>query len=460
MKLPTAMGPVFRQTDPAAGAIAPPHAPPPPLEVWGGLECSVVRVGEDLRDQFRETGHHDRPGDLAAVAGLGIRRLRYPVSWERVAPDDAAACDWGWHDARLAELHRLGVEPILGLVHHGSGPARTSLLDPLFPDKLAGFAAQAARRYPWVRDWTPVNEPVTTARFSGLYGHWFPHHRSEGSFLRMLAIQCRGVLLAMRAVRRVIPGARLVQTEDLGRSFATPPLQYQAEHENGRRWLSLDLLAGRVDHRHPWYPRLLEVGVPEAELRDFLVGDLAPMVFGLNHYVTSERFLDHRLALHPPATHGGNGRHRYADTEAVRVPMPDGSTGWLPRLREAWQRYPEVPLAVTEAHIGCSPDEQVRWLIECWCAATALRAEGADLRAVTVWALFGAVDWCSLLTRRQGRYEPGAFDAGHPGAPRPTLLAAAVAALARDGGFDHALLRQPGWWALADRVHPEFRRTG
>ena len=448
-----------------------PAAPParlrpsvPALAVWGGIECSVLRVRAGVRDQFRETGHHDRIADLAAVAGLGIRTLRYPVSWERVAPVSPEDCDWTWHDARLAELRRLGITPILGLVHHGSGPERTSLLDPAFPDKLAEYAGRVARRYPWVQDWTPVNEPLTTARFSGLYGHWFPHATDEGSFLRMVVIQCRAVLLAMRAVRQVVPTARLVQTEDLGHSFATPKLQYQADYENQRRWLSLDLLTGRIDERHPWHARLRAAGVAAAVLKDFLTGDLAPLMLGLNHYVTSERFLDHRTGLYPAETQGGNGRHRYADTEAVRVPLPPHQTGWLPRLREAWQRYPDLPLAVTEAHIGCTPDEQVRWLAECWDAALQLRAEGADLRAVTAWALFGAVDWCSLLTRRAGRYEAGAFDAppdAPPGAsPRPTLVAEAVAALARHGRIDHPLLDTPGWWAREDRLHAPLRRAG
>jgi len=122
-----------------------------------------------------------------------------------------------------------------------------------------------------------------------------------------------------------------------------------------------------------------------------------------------------------------------------------------------------VPLAVTEAHIGCAEDEQVRWLVGCWRAVEALRAEGVDLRAVTVWTLFGAVDWCSLLTRREGRYEPGAFDIGRPGSgakPRPTLLAAAAAALAHDGSFEHPLLRTAGWWEREDRVHAALRRAG
>jgi hypothetical protein len=32
------------------------------------------------------------------------------------------------------------------------------------------------------------------------------------------------------------------------------------------------------------------------------------------------------------------------------------------------------------------------------------------VRAVTAWALLGSYDWDSLLTRRRGNYEPGAFD--------------------------------------------------
>ena len=420
-----------------------------------------MRVGTDFRDQFRETGHHERVADLEAVRGLGIRRLRYPVSWERVAPDRPDVCEWAWHDQRLAELRRLGMSPIVGLVHHGGGPERTSLLDPRFPPMLAQFAENAARRYPWVTEWTPVNEPLTTARFSGLYGHWYPHHCSEDSFLQMVANQCRAVLLAMRAVRRVIPRARLVQTEDLGRTFATSRLQYQADHENERRWLSLDLLCGRVDPAHPWHRRFRAAGVEDHVLEDFLRGDVGPMTIGWNHYVTSERYLDHRIALYPSGLHGGNGRDRYADTEAVRVPMPAGSTGWLARLREAWRRYPEWPMAVTEAHIGCTEDEQVRWLAEAWKAAATLRDEGADLRGVTAWSLFGAVDWCSLLTCRRGRYEPGAFHATCGDAsPRMTMLGEAVAMLAQGGALDHPALAGPGWWAREDRLHAGLRCAG
>ena len=46
--------------------------PPQELALWGGIECSVVRVGERLRNQVVETGHHARSGDIEAVARLGI----------------------------------------------------------------------------------------------------------------------------------------------------------------------------------------------------------------------------------------------------------------------------------------------------------------------------------------------------------------------------------------------------
>jgi beta-glucosidase/6-phospho-beta-glucosidase/beta-galactosidase len=429
----------------------------PSLELWGGVECSVVRVGEGWRDQMTETGHHERPGDLDLIAAAGIRTLRYPVLWEQVAPDRPDRCEWRWHDERLGRLRELGISPIVGLVHHGSGPRYTDLLDPGFAPGLAAHAARTAAHYPWVEAWTPVNEPLTTARFSGLYGHWHPHHRDEASMLRILAIQCRAVLLSMRAIRRVIPSGRLVQTEDIGRIFSTARLTYQADHENERRWLSLDLLCGHVDRAHPWWPRLLAAGVSPGDLGEFRGGEAAPDVIGVNHYVPSDRFLDHRTSLYPPRLRGGNGRDRYVDTEAARMDLPADVTGWAARLREVWARY-RRPLAITEAHLGDEPEEQVRWLMEAWNAAAALRAEGADLRAVTVWALFGLVDWDCLLCHSCGRYEPGAWDARH-GPPRPTLLAEAASALARKGGFAHPCLYTPGWWRRDDRLRAAARRA-
>ncbi|MDQ3865831.1 MAG: family 1 glycosylhydrolase, partial [Actinomycetota bacterium] len=376
----------------------------PPLELWAGPECTVNRVGDEYFDQLVLTGHDRRLADLDLFAGLGVSAVRYPVLWERVARHGVGRADWSWPDERLARLRELGLRPIVGLVHHGSGPESTSLLDPAFAEKLAEYARAVSERYPWVEDWTPVNEPLTTARFSGLYGHWYPHGRDPLTFARCLLNECRGVVLAMRAIREAVPQARLVQTEDLGKTWATPSLAYQAEYENERRWLTFDLLCGRFTVEGVVGRWLRDAGVRGDELAWFAANPCPPDLVGVNHYLSSERFLDERLERYPVESRGGNGREPYADVLAARV-AAEGPAGPAALLRETWDRY-GLPVAVTEAHNGCTREEQLRWLLEVWRGAERVRAEGADVRAVTLWSFLGAYGWDSLVTRRDGRYEP------------------------------------------------------
>jgi len=414
------------------------------LELWGGLECTVARVGDDFRDQSVETGHRIRIEDLDRIAALGIRTLRHPVLWETISPESPDQTDFSWHDERLSRLQELGIRAIAGLCHHGSGPRYTHMLDPAWPELLARHAANVAERYPHLDLYTPVNEPLTTARFSGLYGHWYPHGTSYETFLKILVNECKATVLSMRAIRKVRPDAQLVQTDDMGKTFSTPTLAYQAEHENQRRWLSFDLLCGMVDRHHPWWPIFLDNGVSEADLEFLLEADAAPDIIGINHYLTSERYLDERMNRYPEHHWGGNGRHRYADAEAVRMPLPPEEIGPAARLRETWERY-KRPIAITEAHHGSSRDDQLRWLVQIWNDAETVRQEGADIRAVTVWSMFGAVDWNTLLTQRNGFYEPGPFDVRAP-EPRRTILAHAAESLAKAGSFDHPVLDRAGWW--------------
>jgi len=419
------------------------------VELWGGVECTVARIGKRYTDQLGATGHEHRISDLELFAGLGIKALRYPVLWERIAPDRPDRCDWKWTDERLARIRDLGLRPILGLVHHGSGPRYTSLADPGFARGLGEFAARVAERYPWAEDYTPVNEPLTTARFSGLYGHWYPHGRDSGLFLRLLLNELEGTRQAMAAIRAVNPAARLIQTDDLGYVWATPSLQYQADFENERRWLGWDLLTGRVGPDHALWEYLLHHGVEEGQLERWQASPCPPDLIGINHYLSSERFLDSRMDGYEEWCRGGNGRDRYADVEAHRVVI-DGCAGPETLLREVWQRY-GLPLAITEVHNGCTRDEQMRWFAEVWDAVTQVKGEGADIRAVTAWSLLGATDWNSLLTREAGFYEPGVFDI-RADQPRPTAMAGLLRDLGSQGHSDHPVLDVPGWWHRHDRI--------
>jgi dTDP-4-dehydrorhamnose reductase len=258
----------------------------------------------------------------------------------------------------------------------------------------------------------------------------------------MLLNQVRATILAMREIRTINPAAKLVQTEDLSKTHSTALLSYQASFDNNRRWLTWDLLCGKVTPSHVMWNYFISCGIPEEDLLFFVENSCAPDIMGFNYYVTSERYLDENIDSYPRETHGGNGRHRFVDTEAARSGHMQGIA---PLLAEAWQRY-QLPIAVTECHLCCTREEQLRWLNETWEACCRLKQAGTDIRAVTAWALLGAFDWNSLLVQHNLSYEAGVFDLRH-GNPQPTLLAKMISSLSADGFFKHPLLNQRGWWA-------------
>jgi dTDP-4-dehydrorhamnose reductase len=130
-----------------------------------------------------------------------------------------------------------------------------------------------------------------------------------------------------------------------------------------------------------------------------------------------------------------------------------------PLLQETWDRY-NLPVAVTEAHIDANREDQLRWLVEIWNAAKKVQQGGADIRAVTVWALLGSYDWNCLVTECRGYYEPGPFDVRGP-RPRATAVATLMRELASGRPLAHPVLQGQGWWRRPGRfwARPVATRT-
>ena len=176
--------------------------------------------------------------------------------------------------------------------------------------------------------------------------------------------QCDATRLAMREIREVNPGREAGQTEDLGYTFSTPQLAYQARARERAALAHLDLLPAGSTPAIVLSTGWQQGGIGRAELDDCATGEATPDVIGVNHYLTSERFLDHRFTRYPERRAGGNGRERYADVEAVRVPTAAAARPGTPAA-QTWERY-GLPIAVTEVHNGCTREEQMRWLHEMW----------------------------------------------------------------------------------------------
>jgi dTDP-4-dehydrorhamnose reductase len=421
----------------------------PKIEVWGGIECTCNRVSDTYFDQLQYTGHYERDEDIDLFANLGISRMRYPILWENLQPEPDQEINWLGVEKRLNRLKELSIEPIAGLVHHGSGPRYANILDDAFPQGLADYAAKVAEKFPWIQYYTPINEPLTTARFCGLYGIWHPHKKDDKSFVKILINECKATILAMHAIRKINPDAKLIQTEDLGKTYSTPMLKYQADFENQRRWLSFDLICGTVTPVHPLWQYLINSGAEREDLFYFIKYACPPHTIGFNHYLTSERYLDENTENYPVNTHGANFHHQYADVEAVRTDH-QGIFGLQGLLKEAWD-YFKIPLAVTEVHLHCTREEQLRWFNCVWTSCNQLKDEGIAIEAVTAWAMLGSYGWNKLLTQENGQYESGVFDV-RSGIPRPTILTKLIKSYTSGHQFNHPVLSNEGWWNSEKRI--------
>ncbi len=370
--------------------VEPDEAPPPALaggtlQFATGVENSSPRLPDGRRvDELEKCDHYRRwAEDFGLLRELGISALRYGPPLYRTMPAPGVL-DWSCVDDQMAWLRSAGVTVLADLCHFGVPDWLGGFDDPGFPDQLAAYAGAFARRYPWVRHYTPVNEIYIAALFSSFHGWWNEGRRGEAAFVRTVVNVCRAHELAVEAILRERPDAVIVQSESFERY--TPADASQATVAATGRWnelrcLSLDLTLGRV-----LSPTLLEAlaraGVSAGELETFAT-----------RRAPSQRWL---------------GADYYAGCEQVmredgrRSPARD-RVGLAAVARSYFERY-GIPLYLTETnrHDG----RAVEWLHEQWAEVLLLRATGVPVYGFTWYGLTDFVDWNHLLRQERGHVNP------------------------------------------------------
>ena len=274
------------------------------LELWGGLECTVARIGDEYRDQILETGHFDRVEDLDRIAALGIRTLRYPVLWETISPDSPGTrrISPGTTSASPA-CAPSGSRRSPACATTAAGRATPTCSTRAWPDLLARHAARVAERYP------DIDRLHARQRASD--------HRPV-----LRASTATGIRMA-RAMRAFLPRAGQRVQGDRSRHAGHPqgeartrssfrpttsarpsrprPSPIRPSTRTSGAGSPSTCCAGWIDRHHPWWAMFRSHGVAEADLALFLDADAAPDIIGINHYLTSERYLDERLGRYPRA---------------------------------------------------------------------------------------------------------------------------------------------------------------
>lgn len=352
--------------------------------IWAsGIEDTFVpqtRPGHRALDEYELMGHYEHwREDLALAREIGVQALRWGIPWYRVEPQPGEF-DWRWTDEVLPYLVQdLGITPIVDLMHYGC-PFWLSreFHNPDYPRRVADYAHAVAQRYHGLIRWyTPLNEPIVNAAMCGRRGLWPPYLRGDRGYLRIILQLVRGIQRTIEAIRAVDPQSMMVHVEATSIHVAgDETLIPLAEHDTHHRYLTFDLLTGRVTPSHPLFCDLLRQGATVRELADIARAPAPIDLMGLNFYpqwTTKEIYVK------------ASGRFGY------RIIDRQGQ-GFEAMLEAYYRRY-GVPIMVTETS-AVGPDVERRyWLDTSIAAVKRLRCRGVPVLGYTWFPLFTMLDW-------------------------------------------------------------------
>ncbi len=353
-----------------------------------GIECSYPMTKDGRRDLLEETSHYERyKEDLALVRELGLRCLRYGLPYHRIHLGPGRF-DWNWADDAMNELRRLGITPILDLLHFGLPDWLGDFQNPEFPSRFAEYADAVVQRYPWVRFWTPVNEIYITAKLSAQDGIWNERRKDPTAFVTALKHCVAASIFANHRIAQHRPDCVIVQSEsaEFVHDLQSEPCA-DTLRQNQLRFLSLDLLyANQPDADTLLY--VMDSGLRREEFEWFMRGEPPGyQVMGNDYYMTNER-----------------------------VRLPDGSwgrsqdvLGWYLLTKEYYQRYGK-PVMHTETNL-MDAERAPDWLWKQWANVLQIRRDRVPVLGFTWYSLLDQVDWDVALAERRNVVNPcGLYD--------------------------------------------------
>ena len=368
-----------------------------------GIECSYPTIdgGRWRIDQLKETKHYENWRlDLKLVRDLGLRYLRYGPPLHLLF-EAQGKYDWTFTDQVCEVMQQLEIVPIMDLCHFGVPDWLENFQNGELPQRLSEYAAAFAKRYSWVKFYTPVNEMYVTARMSALNGVWNEQLRSDNGFVRATCNLAKASVLMMQAIQRERPEAVFVNSESSEFYQACCPdreIRRIADFENQRRFIALDLLYG-VPMRGDVYAYLTDHGMSRDEYQWFMEQDVAGRaILGVDYYEWNEKLIN------------SDGK-----------PENLGELfGWYVITSQYYDRY-KRPVMHTETNTPDANDAPA-WLWRQWHNVELIRQNGVPVVGFTWYSLQDQVDWNIGLSRAIGNIFPvGLYDLNRD--PRPVAQA-------------------------------------
>ena len=329
-------------------------------------------------DEMEKTNHYKLwETDFRLTKEIGIEFLRYgpPYYSTHLAH---GKYDWSFADETFEAMREMGIVPIVDLCHFGIPDWMGNFQNPDFPRLFKEYAVAFAKRFPWCRLYTPINEIFIAASFSAQYGWWNERLSGDKYFVTALKNLCKANILAMQGILHEQPSAVFIQSESAEYFHPEDPsCMHLSKVLNEKRFLSLDLVYG-TPISVPMYEFLLHNGMTKDEYNWFMNNaSKNRCIMGNDYYITNEHL--------------------------VRA---DGSTlasgeifGYAVITHQYFRRY-NLPVMHTETNL--KEPLSVEWLKKQWTNAYQLRQDGVPLLGFTWYSLIDQVDWDTALREDNG----------------------------------------------------------
>jgi hypothetical protein len=342
-----------------------------PTFFMAGFECSTFIWKDRQRKDYVALTGHDRffEQDYDCVEDLGCAVVREAARWPLI--DRGKDYDWSSFDPFAKALTAREMTAIWDLCHYGF-PDECSPLDDDCLRRFTDYARAVAKRVKELCKppffFTPINEITFLSGAATDMGWMYPF--AKGRYDDMKRALCKMSIEGAKAIREVIPDARMVHVD---------PLIYEVPEEGGDQELA------REAHENTY--------VKAFEAWDILAGKKNPElggapdildIVGVNVYHYSQAQLK-----------ADKSRQALGPRDPRRKPLSE-------MLMTAWERYRRPVIIGETSGYQDRRDEWLRMVME-----ESLKAlnDGIDLQGVCLYPAVDIPDWLSGKMAQIGIYD-------------------------------------------------------
>jgi beta-glucosidase/6-phospho-beta-glucosidase/beta-galactosidase len=331
-----------------------------PTFFLSGFECSTFLWKDHRRrDLVAEVRHREHAlEDYRILHSLGIAVSREGIPWPMVERN--GSYDFSLIEPFIKAMKETKIAPIWDLCHYGY-PEGMDPYSESFRQRFADYCRAAARHVqsslPGPYFFTPINEITFFSFCGGEWGWVAPYGKTREDRFRLRLALCHAAIEGVKAIREVIPEARMIHVDPLVQVVAPrdrPDLADAAEHETCvDTFLAWDVLFGKEHPEFGGSPEILDI-------------------VGVNNYSF------------------GQMEYREQGPHAALPPDDDRIRPLCELLKTVWERY-RRPMIISETSgMGEGRDA---WLKDVTEESLAAVNEGMDLQGICLFPAVDMPDW-------------------------------------------------------------------